>query len=169
MSLIYSKDDEKDLRRLNDMDDYEEDNEGEEGEEDSQEDSQQSGIGMPGKGKGLGFGKVLGKAGKVIKAVGKVISMLPLPLKIAVIVFIAGFVTALILEINKLAATDETTTPVGKSIYDMNQQAQTGQVTKADGTVVTLTEEERQKVQKAVEFYKENNSYLYFKLFSLLS
>lgn len=162
MSLIYSNDDEKDLKKLDGVDDYEDENEGEdEGEDEGEEDSQQdSGMGMPGKGKG--FGNFLGKAGKIIKKIAKVIAMLPLPLRIAVIVFITGFITALVMEINNMAATDNTTSSVNSSVSNMKEQASSGQVIKEDGTVVTLTEEERQKVQQAVDFFEKNNSYLYF-------
>lgn len=162
MSLIYNDgQDEKDLRKLDGMDDYEEDAENEsenEGEEDSQEDSGQGVI--PGKGKG--FGNFLGKAGKTIQKIGKLISMLPLPIKIMIFTLLTGLITALILEINSSDASGQTTNSVNSTVSSMKQQVESGEIVNDDGTVTTLTEEQKEKMQTAIDFFEENNSYLYF-------
>lgn len=131
-------------------DDYEEDNEED---DDSEEDNDVTNDSIPGKSSMLkGISNFAGGAMKTIKKIAKVISVLPLPVKIFIGTLLAGIVTYLIIDVNKEESSKQVTSSVNTTIAAM----------KAQVNDETLTEEEREKKRQAIEFFEQNNSYLYF-------
>lgn len=151
----------EDNDKVKDKDLYNEElyNDGEENEEESEEDAEDSAtqnsgnFGSGGKTSLLkGVSNFAGKAGKTIKKVATVIAKLPMPVKIALITVLAGIITFLVMELLKNESTKQVRASVTSTVSQMKKKMESED----------LTEEQKQMTQKAINYFEENNSYLYF-------
>ena len=154
--------DDKDDKKLNNQmydEEYEENDDSENEEDDDS--GEESGAGGSFGASPLGGGKssplkglsgFAGKASKTIKKIAKVVALLPLPVKIALIAILMSIFTFIVMELMTDKSTKSVTSSVNNTISDMQEKLESG----------TLSDEEKEKVQKAIDYFNENNSYLYF-------
>lgn len=151
---MYTEDD--DDRKINnlydDYDDYDDSNEDEGGSSGNFE------FGNSGS-SFRGFGNFLGNAGKAVKNVAKVVAKvakafvaLPTPVKVIIIVLFVAIIAFIIVDVNKKESTNTVTYTVDTTVETMEEKLKDPD----------LTNEEKEKIKKAIEHFEKNNSYLYF-------